>query len=99
MQQASIDLHTMRTPPGLYAWQFVTNALFPAPRSTRAMRVKGEPSGGTRTYKLATAPMTNMPMATPKAIVGMPNLRMAQQGVQCVCAEQLDGFRNARVGN
>lgn len=36
------------------------------------MRLKGEPSGGTRTYRLAAAPTMNMVMAAIKAAVGMP---------------------------
>lgn len=42
------------------------------PLKTLKMRLKGDPSGGTLTYRLATAPPTNRVMAAMKAAVGMP---------------------------
>jgi hypothetical protein len=43
-----------------------------SPLKTLKMRLKGEPSGGTLTYRLATAPAMNRLMAAMKAAVGMP---------------------------
>jgi hypothetical protein len=45
---------------------------------TLKMRLKGDPSGGTLTYRLATAPAMNRQMAAKKAAVGMPKPTPAQ---------------------
>jgi hypothetical protein len=60
-------------PPGeLSSKVFHTQTGTHSPLKTLKMRLKGEPSGGTLTYRLATAPAMNRLIAAMKAAVGMP---------------------------